>query len=580
MARSGRVQLGVGWLAIPPAIFLIAFFVVPVALMVLRAFSEPVWGLDTFARVMESRALRISLANSFSICATAALWVLVLGSILLIALERYGRKSRAVIFVCLLLPFVSSGELVRIISWIIFLSPNSWFVLALKSAGILSPGRPLMPSRLAVVIGLVHILLPFFTLTAFAALAQGRVRLNDAAQSLGAPPLQSFLSVRLPLIFPALAASTLLCFVIALGYYATPAALGGAKAVVAPALIVTSAQGMGDWSGAAAMGVVLFVLALITIAIMLRFGGLNTIFGETRGTTLRRRGAVSAIWTSAATNSCVTLVLDRTTTNWLITAIAKLLLAISTVLVCFYLAIPTIISVSASVSESSQLSFPPRGFTLQWYRDFFDQPAWREGAWISLRIGVMSSLFAVLLGLAAAFALSRAHFSGKRLFFALTLMPLLMPWIITALGLFFLMNSLGVGYGATSLVVGHTVAAIPYAVLVLSAALTNVDWMVDRAAQCSGAGWRRRFADVVLPVLKPALFAAFIFTFIASFTEISFAFLMSGPRFATLPVVMWQGLTFSLSPTVAAAGGVLTLVSCGLFVVYAISRRGRLSGRS
>jgi putative spermidine/putrescine transport system permease protein len=152
------------------------------------------------------------------------------------------------------------------------------------------------------------------------------------------------------------------------------------------------------------------------------------------------------------------------------------------------------------------------------------------------------------------------------------LMPLIMPTVVTALGLQFLLMKLGIAYTKWGIVAGHAVFALPYAVIVLTAAMQALDWQVVRAAESAGAGAFARFRDVVFPLLAPAAYTAFGFCFIVSFAEFTLAFLMHTVTLTTLPVELWDGITFSTSPTSAAASGVIVLGIGLVWIVFAITR--------
>jgi LPXTG-motif cell wall-anchored protein len=162
-------------------------------------------------------------------------------------------------------------------------------------------------------------------------------------------------------------------------------------------------------------------------------------------------------------------------------------------------------------------------------------------------------------------------------------MPLIMPSIVTALGLFFLFVRVGIAYTPIGIALGHVVFALPYALLITTAAVQSFDWELDRAAQASGARWWRRLWDVAIPLLRPAVLAGMLFAFIASFTELVFALFMHSLSVTTLPVTMWSGILYEVRPTTAAASA-LVIVAVALVSLVALGsvllrrRRRRIAG--
>jgi putative spermidine/putrescine transport system permease protein len=117
------------------------------------------------------------------------------------------------------------------------------------------------------------------------------------------------------------------------------------------------------------------------------------------------------------------------------------------------------------------------------------------------------------------------------------------------------------------------VFAFPYALLIVTAAVQSFDWELDRAAQASGARWWSRVRDLIVPLLRPAILSGLLFAFIASFTELVFALFMHGLTITTLPVTMWDGIRFEVSPTTAAASTIIIIgITGAAMAVFGASR--------
>ena len=566
----------VGWLAIPPSLYLLAFFVLPIGLLIVQSLFLPHFSLEKYEALFTVSSFSRGLTNSLEIAAITAALTAVLGSLVLVAVFRAGRRMRAGLLALMLLPF-AANELVRIVSWVIFLSPagpvNGLAQLLPWVDGPVS----LVKNRAGVLIGLVHVLLPFFVLTAYGALRSIDTRLLRAAESLGARPLTAFLTVFVPLAMPGVTAATLLVFVLALGYYATPAALGGPGDTVLPALIATRVRDTVDWGQAAALGVMLLVVTLVALSLLARVGGLRVLYANTGSG--GGGGRVSHAWHRLASSRYAMRLSDTFAEAPILRRLLRRLHTGIVVAVVAYLMTPVLVAIPASFTSGRILRFPPDGLSLRWYEDFFSRASWTEGTTMSLQVGIAVAGLTLALGISAAIGLVRGS-GGRSQLLSFYLMPLIMPSIVTALAMFLLFNKLGLAYTPAGIALGHAVFALPYTVLVLVAAFQSFDWQLDRAAQASGARWWSRFRDVMFPLLRPAILTGLLFAFVVSFTELVFALFMGSLSVTTLPVTMWAGIRYEVSPTTAAAASIIVSGIALLFLgVLAARGATRLRGR-
>jgi ABC-type spermidine/putrescine transport system permease subunit II len=154
------------------------------------------------------------------------------------------------------------------------------------------------------------------------------------------------------------------------------------------------------------------------------------------------------------------------------------------------------------------------------------------------------------------------------------LLPMLMPHVVTALGLFFVTIAVGQAFTERALVIAYTLFALPTSVIVMTASLQGFDWDLDRAAQSLGAGWSQRLRHVLVPLLRPAVLVSLLFAFLTSYTELIFALLMQTVTLTTVPVKMWTGILYGISPAIAAAAGLMVVATGAAFAVSALIRRG------
>lgn len=236
------------------------------------------------------------------------------------------------------------------------------------------------------------------------------------------------------------------------------------------------------------------------------------------------------------------------------------------ILAALLLLAPLVVVVGVSVSESQFIVFPPKGFTLDWYRNALGSRAYVEAFWLSLRLAALVTLSATLIGGVAAVALSRHRRSGQPLetFF---LSPLVIPSIIFAIGMLMLWSKL---FGVTSFLslwLAHTVVALPYVIRTTLAVLAESDPFLEEAARTMGASWPRRLWHVVLPQCRPGLAAGAFFAFNISFDEAVLSLFLRNPGLNTLPVQIYGQLEFSPDPTVAAVSTLMIALSVTLIVL-------------
>lgn len=233
-------------------------------------------------------------------------------------------------------------------------------------------------------------------------------------------------------------------------------------------------------------------------------------------------------------------------------------------LLLFFLILPTLLVIPMSVGTADYLEFPPRGLTLKWYTAFFSDPDWMAATWFSFRIALATTASATAIGTLAAIALVRGDLPGKAWLQALTLSPLIVPHIVIAVAVYLLFAPLKLSGNFLGFVIAHTVLAVPYVVITVTAALLRFDVALELAALNCGASRARAFFAVVLPGIAPGVAAGAVFAFMASFDEATVAFFISGLEGKTLTRKMFEDIDFNLTPVIAAASTVLVVISLGV----------------
>ncbi|RWF74244.1 MAG: ABC transporter permease [Mesorhizobium sp.] len=262
------------------------------------------------------------------------------------------------------------------------------------------------------------------------------------------------------------------------------------------------------------------------------------------------------------------MLLDYDRLGWLRAALLGF-----TGLVAAFLLLPVVFIVLLSFGSSRWLAFPPPGWTLKWYEELFADPAWLEAALTSARIATMAAILAVAIGLLASFALVRAQFRGRNTLRGLLLTPMVLPVVVFAIAIYAFFLRIGLGGTTAGFVIAHTVLALPFAIIPITAALEGFDKSIEDAAIVCGASPFEAKLRVTLPAIKIGIFSAAIFAFLASWDEVVVAIFMASPTLQTLPVKIWGSLRQDLSPVIAAASSLLVFLTLSLMIVTALIRR-------
>jgi mannopine transport system permease protein len=233
-------------------------------------------------------------------------------------------------------------------------------------------------------------------------------------------------------------------------------------------------------------------------------------------------------------------------------------------LILLFLILPTLLVVPMSFSSTTYLRFPPTGFSLQWYAEYFSSPEWVSATLFSLKIAALTTVSAVVIGTMAAIALVRGHVPGRETINALLLAPLIVPHIIVAIAIYLQFAPLRLTGTTLGFVLIHTALAVPYVVVIVSAALTRLDFSLEMAALNLGASRLRTFIEVTMPLIMPAIAAGAVFAFLASFDETVVAFFISGVENKTITRKIFEDIDFNLSPVIAAVSTIFVVVTVGL----------------
>jgi len=542
------------WAGVSPLLLLLAvFFLWPVLSLLALSIGGDAGPAEHYARIVDVNVYRRVLFNTFSIALLVTLLSIALSYPLAYLLATVSENVRKLLFMLVLLPFWTSA-LVRTTAWIVLLQRNGVLNDLLASAGLIEAPMAFVYNLSGVLIGMTHVLMPFVVLPLYAAFRAVDRSLIDAAEGLGAGPWSIGRRIILPLTMPGVIAGGTIVFMSAIGYYITPALMGGPGQQMIAMLIADNINRTLNWGLAAALSVVLLAATLIVFVFFQRAFGLDRLMsgGGSRGTSAgfgddhRRRSLGGKA-----------------------SAFAGLLVAL-------FLIAPIIIVFPMSLGASPFLEFPPESYSFRWFENFFSERRWIEGVWNSLQAAVVAIAISVPLGTAAALGVERMSRRARPWLEALFILPMVIPVIILAVGLFYLLAPLNVLGSPFTLGVAHSILASPFVFITVRSALKGFDRNQELAALSLGASWPTMFRRVMLPAIAPGMLAGAVFAFIQSFDDVVLALFLTNIRSRTLPRIMYEGIAHEIDPTIIAVSVLVILVSILLLGINLfLSRRTR-----
>lgn len=508
-----------------------------------------------YSEVFADETLRQVLTNTLVI----ALWATVVTTALAFPvsylLTRLSRRTAIVILTLVMVPFWVS-ILVRLFAFTSILGKQG---IVNSVAGDVGLGGPfsLLFNRTATIIGMVAYLLPYMILVLYAGMSSIDTTLMTAAKTLGANSRQAFLRVYFPLVRTSLLSGMMLLFVLSLGFFLTPSILGGPRDTTIPVYIQSQVTNF-QWGTASATGIILLVVTLIGFAGVLRGIGISGLTGTAQGGSGKGAAAQERLRLSL---SSVVL--------WTMTALVLLLMLA-----------PLLVIVPSSFGTSELLTWPPAGFTTDWYGEVLNEPVWTDAIGKSALVAFGTALLSTALGLHLARMVGRMrNKTARSLLHALVYSPIVVPVILLAVGIYGVQARLGLLGTNLGLILAHSVIALPLAFAVLSSALNNLDPSLETAAWTLGASKREAFWRVVIPNIMPSLVGALLITFVTSWDEVVIAIFQTGLE-KTLPVTIFGFVKSGVTPAVAAVATLLVLAVTVVVVIYALASAHRSARRT
>jgi putative spermidine/putrescine transport system permease protein len=493
-------------LVVPALLALFMFFVYPISSVLLRSLFSPDFTFEHYLHFFKTSLYMRVLWITFQISILSTLSALIVGYPIAYVLRRARPGIRNFFLLAIALSFMIS-LLVRNYSWIIVLQRSGVINTVLTYFGLIDTPFKLLHNKFGVMVGMTHIFVPYIVFPIYSVMMGIDLNLEKAAQNLGATRWQTFWRVSFPLSLPGIGAGALLVFIMALGFFITPALLGGRKEQMLSNLIQIQIVDLLNWPFASAMSVILLIATLIVIV------------------------SGSAI---------------------------------------LFLIAPVLLLIPMSLGSAEIIEFPPSKIGLDQYRKFFSHPAWQSAVLNSLQVSAMTAVFSTFLGVLASLGLVWGRFKGKGLINAFIVSPMIVPLIVMALAFYISLAKFGLLGTKFGLVLAYTPLTLPFSVLPISATLRGFDRSLEHAARILGANRFQTFTKVTFPIIRPGVLTGAIFAFMIAFDEVVIALFICGSTAVTLPKKMWDVIRYEIEPMLPAISTLLLLLAALILVLVGL----------
>lgn len=531
------------WFLALAVAFVVGVYVLPIGYMLTRSVES---GLDAYLRLLSGTLYPRVMAYTFVFAAEVTALALVISYPLAYLARTTSPRVQRLVLLAATIPLWTS-LLVRTFAWILLLGRRGIINSTLLSLGVIEEPLQLNSNTLGTFIGSVYIMVPLMVLTLYTgmrAIDLGTVR---AARTLGARPALAFVRVFWPQSVAGVVAGVLLVFIVSLGFFVTPALLGGASDRTVSMLMAVEINQLGDFEAGAAAGGIFLLATVAILAMYARFVGFEQFVGGRIRALSASRVSITPLLGAALLRlgSAVSVLESR----WWLRGIVALVL--------LWLVVPFLAIIPLSFSGADYLQFPIDSVSLRWYEAIANQPKWINAAISSIQIGLVATALALVVGVFAALGLRSAGASSRNVATFVFMAPAMVPTMIFSLGAYFLFAKIGLIDSPIGLSLAHAALGVPYVVIIASTALSGVHPSIEAAARSLGADTRRLLGRVLLPMIAPALVFGAVLAFQTSFDEVVAALFLSGVRTKTLPKAMWEASTLEVSPVLYAVGVVV-----------------------
>lgn len=550
------------YLAVPAVLFVGVFGVYPLVSFLLGSLVTPGGlSLAQYAQLVTGDLFLGVLVRTLSTAVTVTAACLLLAYPMAYALMKAAGVAKTVLIALVLLPYLTS-VLVRVYAWSALLATNGPVNDLLQAMGIGEQRALLGHSDFGIHLGMIHILLPIAVLTIWARLEKVDPTQEVAASALGASRIRSFGTVFLPQSLPGVASAGVLVYVLSLGAYVIPAALGGVKGLLFAQVVADQATQLLNWSLAGAMGALMLVAAAVPPVIMV-------LVRRVAARLQRRPAAISRVQLVAARR--VYPLIERIPVR-----VVRAAWRSAAALVLLFLVMPELVILVFSVGPRTGLTLVPAKPTLDGYASVLSDPSWLEPLGRSFEYAAIDAVLATALGALAAYGFARGGAVPARIGTAVLLVPIVLPEIVVAISYYVFANGTGLASTAQGVVLGQAMSAIGLVVVVLTAVMSEVDVNLEYAAQMAGAGRGRVLREIVAPLVLPGLLVGLVYAFLTAFDNLVLPLFITGTQ-PTVTVRMFLSMQEQLtsSPAVIASLLIVVLALC-IATAVIIQRAGRL----
>lgn len=542
-----------------PIVFLILVFFIPIGQMFRQSlYVDDALSLGNYTKMM-APLFGNSLAWTFQLAFTVSIFSLLVAYPLAYVMANGSNAVRMFLLVCVLLPLWTSS-LVRVYSWVQILGARGVVNTVLISLGLINRPLRLLYNPFAVYVGTLHVMLPYMVLCLYSSMINIDKNLVRTAETLGAGRIRAFFLVYVPQTMPGIASGTVLVFIHALGFYTTPAVLGGSGLQPFVVQVRRYMDELLDWPFAAALGTVLVLLTFGLYLLVSRHLGLAT-----RSSDAKQSGSVSSYRLFGAVDRLLSLWrrlgLQVPGSVGLRRRVSSSFWLVVTIIIALALALPVLLVVFLSFSSSYAVVFPPPGYSFRLFQLYFAREDWMDATVMSFIVAFATAILTTALAVSAGLGLRNMAGGWRAFLSGVMLIPMMVPTIVIGVAVYLQFVGIIGMDRRTILILTHSALAIPPALLLLLAAMQGIDQNLENAAASLGASPVRQLRHIILPLIFPAAIACALVAFLSSFDDLGVALFITNNETTTLPRRMFDAITQESDPRVIAASAFLIIVS-------------------
>ena len=229
--------------------------------------------------------------------------------------------------------------------------------------------------------------------------------------------------------------------------------------------------------------------------------------------------------------------------------------------------LPVALVVLTSFNAETIATFPIETFSLKWFDALISNTRTLSSLWVSIKLGVLSSVVATILGLCAALAVTRYEFAGRNAFLILMTFPMVAPGIVLGVSLLIFARQAGLKTGFGALMLGHTLLSLPYCTFIIISSLARFDKNLEDAARGLGASEFAVLRRITLPGISSGILGALLFGFTISIGEFVVSFFLTSPGVTTLPIRIYSIVKVGITPEINAVSTIILVATLVLTVV-------------